>query len=59
MPTPKGFDYAKGLMHPTAKYMLWFEFIFGLIFANQFKFFKLVHIFQTWLKFLNQFNFQF
>ena len=26
---------------------------------NQFKFFKLVHIFQTGLKFLNQFNFQF
>ena len=39
--------------------MLWFEFIFGLIFLNQFKFFKLVHIFQIGLKFLNQFNFQF
>ena len=34
-------------------YTLWFEFIFGLIFV------KPVHIFQTGLKFLNQFNFQF
>ena len=29
------------------------------IFLNWFIFFKLVHIFQTGLKFLNQFNFQF